>query len=89
MTDPFRPDLLRGKTVIVTGGGTGLGRSIALRMANLGAKVAVLGRRPDPLAETVKTIRDAGAVPRAWQGSPRDVRLSCGGGRRQAACSTC
>jgi NAD(P)-dependent dehydrogenase (short-subunit alcohol dehydrogenase family) len=78
--DPFRPDLLRGKTTIITGGGTGLGRSMALRLAGLGAKVAVLGRRPEPLAETARAIREAGgsaaavscdirdpeAVTRAW-----------------------
>ena len=52
--DPFRKDLLAGKTTIITGGGTGLGRSMALRMAGLGAKVAVLGRRPEPLRETAQ-----------------------------------
>ena len=71
MFDPFRPDLLQGKTTIITGGGTGLGRSMALRMAGLGAKVAVLGRRPDPLAETVKAIREAGGTA---VGVPADVR---------------
>jgi NAD(P)-dependent dehydrogenase (short-subunit alcohol dehydrogenase family) len=71
MFDPFRPDLLRGKTTIITGGGTGLGRSMALRMAGLGAKVAVLGRRPDPLADTAKAIREAGG---AAVGVPADVR---------------
>jgi NAD(P)-dependent dehydrogenase (short-subunit alcohol dehydrogenase family) len=71
LTDPFRPDVLSGKTAIVTGGGTGLGRSIAIRMAGLGAKVAVLGRRPDPLAETAKTIRDAGGLAAAV---PCDIR---------------
>jgi NAD(P)-dependent dehydrogenase (short-subunit alcohol dehydrogenase family) len=58
--DPFRPDLLAGKTTIITGGGTGLGRSMALRFAGLGAKVAVLGRRPAPLDETVSAIRGLG-----------------------------
>jgi NAD(P)-dependent dehydrogenase (short-subunit alcohol dehydrogenase family) len=59
MFDPFRKDLLAGKTTIVTGGGTGLGRSMALRFAGLGAKVAVLGRRPEPLHETAEAIRGA------------------------------
>lgn len=60
MFDPFRPDLLAGKTTVITGGGTGLGRSMALRFAGLGAKVAVLGRRQAPLDETVAAIRGAG-----------------------------
>ncbi len=59
MFDPFRRDLLEGKTTIITGGGTGLGRSIALRLASLGAKVGVIGRRRDPLNDTVKCIGDA------------------------------
>jgi NAD(P)-dependent dehydrogenase (short-subunit alcohol dehydrogenase family) len=70
--DPFRPDLLRGKTTIITGGGTGLGRSMALRMAGLGARVAILGRRPSPLDETVKAIRDAGGEAAAV---PCDIRV--------------
>lgn len=58
--EPFRKDLLAGKTTVITGGGTGLGRSMALRLAGLGARVALLGRRPEPLAETAETIRAAG-----------------------------
>jgi len=71
MSDPFRPDLLKGKTTIITGGGTGLGRSMALRLAGLGARVAVLGRRPEPLQETARAIREAGGVA---AGFPCDVR---------------
>ena len=71
MFDPFRKDLLAGKTTIITGGGSGLGKAMALRMAGLGAKVAVLGRRPDALQETAKAIRDAGG---AAVGVPCDVR---------------
>ncbi len=71
MFDPFRSDLLKGKTTIITGGGTGLGRSMALRLAGLGARVAVLGRRPEPLQETARAIREAGGVA---AGFPCDVR---------------
>jgi len=71
MFDPYRPDLLAGKTTIVTGGGTGLGRSMAMRFAALGARVAVLGRRPEPLNETAAAIRDAGGSAVAV---PCDVR---------------
>jgi NAD(P)-dependent dehydrogenase (short-subunit alcohol dehydrogenase family) len=69
--DPFRPDLLRGKTTIVTGGGTGLGRSMAIRLASLGAQVGLLGRRPEPLSDTAATIRKTGGLAAAV---PCDVR---------------
>jgi NAD(P)-dependent dehydrogenase (short-subunit alcohol dehydrogenase family) len=72
-SDPFRSDLLIGKTTVVTGGGTGLGRSIALRLAGLGAQVAVFGRRPEPLAEVAETIVKAGGKAAAV---PCDVRSS-------------
>jgi NAD(P)-dependent dehydrogenase (short-subunit alcohol dehydrogenase family) len=70
--EPFREGLLVGKTTIVTGGGSGLGRSMAVRLASLGARVAVLGRRPDPLAETVAAIRAAGGQAAAETCDVRD-----------------
>lgn len=42
-----------GKTVLVTGGGSGLGRGMALAFAREGASVCVIGRRQEPLDETV------------------------------------
>jgi NAD(P)-dependent dehydrogenase (short-subunit alcohol dehydrogenase family) len=69
--EPFRRDLLAGKTTVITGGGTGLGRSMALRLAGLGAKVAVLGRRPEPLEEVARAIGAAGGQAAAV---PCDVR---------------
>ena len=57
--------LLRGRTAWITGGGTGLGRAMALRFAELGAKVGVSARREAPLTETVDRIRQAGGEA-AW-----------------------
>ncbi|MFF1798895.1 SDR family NAD(P)-dependent oxidoreductase, partial [Kitasatospora sp. NPDC058263] len=44
------------KSVLVTGGGTGIGRGISLAFAREGARVAVAGRTEGPLAETVRLI---------------------------------
>src|SRR5450432_3233782 len=49
----FRDGLLEGQVAIVTGGGSGLGRTTAVELARLGASVVVCGRRSDPLHETV------------------------------------
>jgi NADP-dependent 3-hydroxy acid dehydrogenase YdfG len=54
---------LDGKTAIVTGGGTGIGRSVALMLAAEGARVAVVGRRKAPLEQVVAEIeRDKGTA---------------------------
>lgn len=72
MLDPFRRNLLEGKTTVITGGGTGLGRSLALRLAGLGARVAVLGRRIEPLEQTVREAREAGGTAAAASCDVRD-----------------
>ncbi len=58
--NPFRAGLLENRTLLITGGGTGLGRSMALKCASLGARVAVVGRREEPLRSTVGDIEKAG-----------------------------
>ena len=51
---------LAGKVAVVTGGGTGIGQGAAVALAAEGAKVMVLGRRPEPLNDTVAQIQRAG-----------------------------
>ena len=53
-----------GRVAIVTGGGSGLGRALALELGRLGASIAVAGRRVEPLEETVALLAGKGlAVP--------------------------
>jgi NAD(P)-dependent dehydrogenase (short-subunit alcohol dehydrogenase family) len=59
----FQPDLLKGRAIFLTGGGTGLGRSMALHFAKLGARLFLIGRREEPLKKTCEEIhRDGGAA---------------------------
>ena len=51
---------LSGRIALVTGGGRGIGRAIAVSLANLGADVAISGRSADVLEDTAKAIRTAG-----------------------------
>ena len=51
---------LVGQVAIVTGAGTGIGKEAAKMLASEGAKVVVVGRRPEPLAGVVDQIKSAG-----------------------------
>jgi len=59
MTSPsriFQPDLLRGRRILITGGGTGLGKAMAQRFIELGAIAYICGRRHEVLAQTVAEL---------------------------------
>jgi NAD(P)-dependent dehydrogenase (short-subunit alcohol dehydrogenase family) len=59
----FQQDLLKGRAIFLTGGGTGLGRSMALRFSSLGARMFLTGRREAPLQEVCDEIlRQGGAA---------------------------
>ena len=56
----FESGLLKGKTIIVTGGGTGLGKSMATRFAELGADLVLSSRRQEVIDETADELRQHG-----------------------------
>jgi 3-oxoacyl-[acyl-carrier protein] reductase len=57
---------VQGKVVAITGGGRGIGRSIAVYLANKGAKVALLDLDDDAMAETVGLVAEAGSEARPY-----------------------
>ena len=52
----FQPDLLGNKRILITGGGTGLGKAMADRFLELGATVYICGRREDVLEKTAAEL---------------------------------
>lgn len=53
----FKAEELKGKTILVTGGGTGLGKSMSRYFMSLGAKVIIASRKQDVLDATAEELR--------------------------------
>lgn len=69
---PFRADLLKGEKAIVTGGGSGLGRGIALALASVGASVVLTSRKQENIDAVAAEIRALGGDAHAIACNIRD-----------------
>ena len=68
----FANDLMAGQVALVTGSGSGMGRTTALEMAGCGAKLVLFARRSEPLEETAEMIRGAGGEALVVVGDTRE-----------------
>ncbi len=66
----FAPDLLHSKRILITGGGTGLGKGMATRFLELGATIYICGRREEVLKDTAAELKSKGLI----HALPCDVR---------------
>ncbi|HDY83429.1 MAG TPA: SDR family oxidoreductase [Halieaceae bacterium] len=57
---------LQGKVVVITGGGKGIGRAIAIRLARQGVKLALLDLDEPAMAETIELVKEAGSEARGY-----------------------
>ncbi|HEY7610354.1 MAG TPA: SDR family oxidoreductase [Alphaproteobacteria bacterium] len=63
---------LAGQSALVIGGGSGIGRELAVGLAAAGAKVSVAGRRKDRLDEALGAVRAKGTAGKAYPGDARE-----------------
>jgi citronellol/citronellal dehydrogenase len=71
MASIFRPGLFDGHVAIITGGGSGIGLAVAETLGELGAKVAILGRKPERLAAAKARLESLGVT---TYSAPCDIR---------------
>jgi citronellol/citronellal dehydrogenase len=68
----FRQNLFAGQAGIVTGAGSGIGRCTAHELAALGARVALVGRKPEKLEAVAREIADAGGTAHCYTADIRE-----------------
>eukprot|EP00040_Diaphanoeca_grandis_P015050 m.76579 g.76579 ORF g.76579 m.76579 type:complete len:322 (-) comp24915_c0_seq1:54-1019(-) len=74
-SSPFRNDILNGRVVLITGGATGIGYSIAKAFGEHGAKVAIAARRENVINDAVASLRDLGIDAFGTRVDVRDSKL--------------
>ena len=82
----FRPGLFEGQTIIVTGGGSGIGRCTAHELRSLGARIALVGRTQAKLDQVKEELGDPGTF--TFAGDLReeaDVKAAVEAGRGDEA----
>ena len=60
VSSPFQPNLLAGKTALITGAGSGINKGIALHFSRHGANLVLVGRRQEKLDATAAEIAAMG-----------------------------
>ena len=79
----FKDNLLKNKTIVVTGGGSGLGKSMARRFGELGANLVISGRRKEVLEEAAHEFSEKNIDVLTCPGDVRkieDVEKTCASG---------
>ncbi|PIA37701.1 hypothetical protein AQUCO_03000328v1 [Aquilegia coerulea] len=70
-SSPFKPDILKGKVALVTGGGSGIGLELVTEFGKHGAFVAIMGRRKPVLDAAVSSLRSQGIQAIGLEGDVR------------------
>lgn len=71
MESPFKPDILKGKVALVTGGGSGIGFEISTQLGKHGAAIAIMGRRRNILDAAVDSFLSEGIHAIGFEGDVR------------------
>ncbi|CAN1151001.1 Peroxisomal 2,4-dienoyl-CoA reductase [(3E)-enoyl-CoA-producing] [Linum perenne] len=68
---PFKPEILKGKVALLTGGASGIGYGISLELGKHGASVAVMGRRKHVVDSAVSSLQSLGIPAIGFEGDVR------------------
>eukprot|EP01098_Paradermamoeba_levis_P011446 TRINITY_DN489_c0_g1_i1.p1 TRINITY_DN489_c0_g1~~TRINITY_DN489_c0_g1_i1.p1 ORF type:complete len:300 (-),score=109.44 TRINITY_DN489_c0_g1_i1:114-974(-) len=68
---PFRPDVLKGQVVLITGGASGIGFAISKWLGRHGAKISIMGRRRNVLDQATQILNQEGIEAAGFQGDVR------------------